>query len=77
MTNTQAEFCDSKSDELNLSFMAYIRKLIDEEIRRDKELSQGNSSETTSGLGQVLSCPKVLEGLYTAEQVALLLKAMK
>lgn len=77
MTDTQTEFCDAKSDELNLSGMAYIRKLIDEEIKREKELSQGKSLETTSELGQVLSRPKVLSGLYTAEQVALLIKALK
>jgi hypothetical protein len=65
--DTQADFCDSKSDELGLSFMAYIRKLVNEEMARDKELSQPSEQGNTSISGQNRTSP---DGLLTAEQVA-------
>lgn len=73
LTDTQADHLDSRADEKKMSFMAYVRKLVDEDM---KQLSQQKIDNSTSNVGTNSSRPKVLEtGLYTAEQVAELLKA--
>lgn len=73
-TDTQADFLDSLSAELNVSFMAVVRKLVDEKM---KQLSANESAKTTSTMGTNSARPKVLApGLFTAESVAQLLNAM-
>lgn len=73
-TDTQADFLDARADEKKMSFMAYVRKLVDEDM---KQLSQQKNDISTSNVGTNGSRPKVLDtGLYTAEQVAELLMAV-
>ena len=70
LTDSQADFLDSKADEKKCSFMAYVRKLIDDDM---KQLSPNDDTNNTSKQGQNWTQPT---GLYTAEQVAQLISAM-
>ncbi len=72
-TNTQSEWIDSRADELNMSVMAYIRKLVDDDMERVSQIIgiQNTANSATKGIR-----PKELQGLFTAESVALLLNAM-
>jgi hypothetical protein len=73
LTDSQADWCDGKSDELGISFMALIRKLINEKMKLEKEVSPNRNTDTTAIL-EKSRAPS--NGLYTAEQVAALLSAV-
>ena len=72
-TDSQADFLDSQADELNMSVMAYVRKLVDDDMKRVSQISDTRNTDNlaTNGIR-----PKELQGLFTAESVALLLNAM-
>lgn len=73
-TDSQADFLDSQADELKISFMAYVRKLVDDDMKR---FSTNVEISTTSNVGTNGTRPKEPQtGLFTAEAVALLLNAM-
>jgi len=73
-TDSQADSIDLEADRLKTSFMAIVRKAVDEYMERVSQQKQDNS---TSKVGTNGSRPKVLDtGLYTADQVAELLKAL-
>ena len=73
-TDTQSDWLDSQADELNMSVMAYVRKLVDDDMKRLSPIgdAQNTDNSVTKGIR-----PKELQaGLFTAESVALLLNAM-
>jgi hypothetical protein len=73
-TDSQADWLDSQADELKISFMAYVRKLVDDDMER---LSLNSDALNTSNSGTNGTRSKVLPaGLFTAEAVAQLLNAM-
>jgi hypothetical protein len=74
LTDTQSDWCDAKADELGISLMALIRKLITEEMQHEKSVSQNKPTDTTANSGTKSTHSN---GLYTAEQVALLLDAVR
>lgn len=74
-TDTQADFLDSQADENRSSFMAVVRKAVDEYM---KALSLNEDTKNTSNMGTNSDRTKVLpDGAYTAEQVAQLINAMR
>lgn len=73
MTDSQADWCEVKADEQGISFMAFIRKLINEKMKAEKGLSLNRHTDTTAIPGQNRAHP---DGLYTAEQVAQLISAI-
>jgi hypothetical protein len=70
-----SDWADLCCEKRNWSFSRYIRLLIEEHKKRcEKELSSQNQTDTRPKQGQTTAHPG---GLYTAEQVAQLINAMK
>lgn len=70
ITDSQSDFADKRADELKLSFMAYIRKLIDDDMKQLSQQKDGlNTAKPVTNQAQPY-------GLYTADQVAQLINAI-
>lgn len=73
-TDSQADWLDSQADELKISFMAYVRRLVDQDM---EQVSQNGDAQNTSKSGDNRARPNGLcQGLFTAEQVAQLINSV-
>jgi hypothetical protein len=70
-TASQSDWLDAQADEQKISVMALVRKSVDEYM---KQLSSIGDTQTTANSGTKSTHSN---GLYTAEQVALLLDAVR
>jgi hypothetical protein len=70
-TASQSDWLDAQADEQKMSVMALVRKAVDEYM---KQLSSIGDIQTTANVGTNRTHSN---GLYTAEQVALLLDAVR